>query len=424
MREILFLAHRIPYPPNKGDKIRSWHLLEGLAARFRVHLGTFVDDPDDWQHVAKLREVCGEVCVRPLDPRVARLRSLAGLFADHALTLDYYRDAQLFKWTRRLARERPLAGTFAYSSSMAPYAEGLLLAPGARRVLDLCDVDSDKWRQYASARAWPMSWVFSREARLLATAERRYVGSFDSTLVIAPTEAEILRRLAPESAERIGILPNGVDTSFFDPDQPYPNPFPADSRSIVFTGAMDYHPNVDGVAWFADEILPQVRARVPRAQFWIVGSKPTAEVRSLARREGVRVTGRVSDIRPYLAHASVIVAPLRIARGVQNKVLEGLAMARPLVATPNAVQGIEGIGRNELVVASSAGEFSAEVVRALELPLPTRVIAARDFVAKRLTWDAQLDVLAALLQVGHGLAPARRSVTVGAAPVALPGSQR
>jgi sugar transferase (PEP-CTERM/EpsH1 system associated) len=423
MREILFLAHRIPYPPNKGDKIRSWHLLEGLARRFRVHLGTFVDDPDDWQHVAKLREVCGEVCVRPLDPGAARIRSLAGLFAGHALTLDYYRDAQLFEWTRRLAREQPLAGAFAYSSSMAQYAEGLLLAPGARRVLDLCDVDSDKWRQYASSRAWPMSWVYGREARLLAAAERRYAGSFDSTLVIAQAEAEILRRLAPESADRIDILPNGVDTTFFDPDQSFPSPFPADSRSIVFTGAMDYHPNVDGVAWFADEVLPQVRAREPRARFWIVGSKPTADVRSLAGRDGVTVTGRVSDVRPYLAHAAVIVAPLRIARGVQNKVLEGLAMARPLVATPNAVQGIEGIGRSEIAVAADGREFAAEVVRALELPPTTRVIAARDFVARRLTWQARLDELAALLQTDLRLAPVTRSVSTGAPSVALPGSR-
>jgi sugar transferase (PEP-CTERM/EpsH1 system associated) len=423
MSEILFLAHRIPYPPNKGDKIRSWHLLEGLARRFRVHLGTFVDDPDDWQHVAKLREVCGEICVRPLDPRAARLCSLAGLFAGRALTLDYYRDAKLLAWARRLARERSLAGVFAFSSSMAQYAEGLPLMPGARRIVDLCDVDSDKWHQYASSRTWPMSWVYGREARLLAAAERRYVGSFDSTLVIAQTEAEILRRLAPESAERIGILPNGVDVSYFDPNQLFPSPFPADSRSIVFTGAMDYHPNVDGVAWFADQVLPQVQARVPRAQFWIVGSNPTAAVRSLARREGVMVTGKVSDVRPYLAHATVIVAPLRIARGVQNKVLEGLAMARPLVATPNAVQGIEGIGRNELAVASDSREFAAEVVRTLELPPTTRVIAARDFVAKRLTWQARLDELAALLQPGRRMASKMRSVTTDAPPAALPGAR-
>lgn len=397
MKEILFLSHRIPYPPNKGDKIRSWHLLKGLASRFTVHLGTFVDDPDDWQYVDELRQVCGEVCVRPLDPRLARLRGLRALANGRALTLDYYRDAVLERWARGLAERRPLSGTFVFSSSMAQYAEHLQVGSGALKVLDLCDVDSDKWRQYASSRAGPMRWVYGREARLLSDAERAYAGAFDSTLVSADAELQILSQLAPESAEKIFVLPNGVDTSYFDPARSWPNPFPNGSRPVVFTGAMDYQPNIDGVRWFAEEILPAVNAQVPKVQFWIVGSNPPAEVLSLGKQAGIAVTGRVPDVRPYLAHAAAVVAPLRIARGVQNKVLEGLAMARPVVATANAVQGIHGARESGLAIVAGPEEFAVAVIRALQDEANSGAPLARRFVMDHFAWEARLEALCSLM---------------------------
>ena len=396
MSEILFLAHRIPYPPNKGDKIRSWHLLKGLADRFNVHVGTFVDDPEDWQHVDKLREVCGEVCVRPLDPRAGRLRSLAGLVQGRALTIDYYRDAKLSDWARELAGKRPLAGVFVFSSSMAQYAEHLALAPGVPRVLDLCDVDSDKWRQYASSRPWPLSWLYEREARLLEQAERRYAGHFDWTLVSAEVEAGLMRRIAPEATSRIRVLPNGVDTDYFDPGRDWPTPFPPGVRPVVFTGAMDYHPNVDAVQWYVAEVLPKVRALLPQASFWIVGSNPTDDVRSLESGTTVRVTGRVPDIRPYLAHAAVVVAPLRIARGVQNKVLEAMAMARPVVATPEAAQGLAH-SRGALTIGTDAQSLADAVLKVLTGPAECAVAEARRLTRDHYCWQTNVRILEDLL---------------------------
>jgi sugar transferase (PEP-CTERM/EpsH1 system associated) len=265
-----------------------------------------------------------------------------------------------------------------------------------RRVIDLCDIDSDKWAQYSRGHRWPMSWVYGREARLLAEAERRYAEAFDATLVSAEPEAEILLRIAPAARARIAVVPNGVDTGYFDPARSWPDPFARGSKAVVFTGAMDYHPNVDGVAWFAREALPAIRSRCPAAQFWIVGSNPTAEVRSLGALDGVQVTGRVPDVRPYLAHAAVVVAPLRIARGVQNKVLEGLAMARPLVVTPNAVQGIAGAGPSELAVARDTPALVEAVVAALDRA-PESVAAAREFVLRHYGWEAQVAALDRLL---------------------------
>lgn len=414
MREILFLAHRIPFPPDKGDKIRSWHLLEGLARRFRVHLGAFVDDPADWQHLPVLQRICGEVCLRPLRGLPPRLRAATSLITREAVTLAYYRDRRLAQWVRGIAASRELAGAFAYSSSMAQYLEAIPLATGARRILDLCDVDSDKWRQYAAIRRWPKSWIYAREARLLATDENRYLEHFDACLVIAEPEAALLRDRFPRSKGRIEVLPNGVDTGYFDPSHPVQDPFPSGSRAIVFTGAMDYHPNVDGVEWFAKEVFPLVRRRVERATFWIVGSKPAGEVRALARLAGITVTGRVPDVRPYLGHAHVVVAPLRIARGVQNKVLEAMAMARPVVATPNAVQGIAGLSASEMSMASTPEDFAEAVVRDLQQETANSVPSARGFVSERFGWDAQRNRLDALLNANP--APTSAARTAPAAP--------
>jgi sugar transferase (PEP-CTERM/EpsH1 system associated) len=275
---------------------------------------------------------------------------------------------------------------------MARYAAEVPLAPGARRVLDFCDVDSDKWRQYALSRRGPMRWLYAREARLLGDEERRRAEQCDATLVVAETEAGLLRAIAPRASGRIAVLPNGVDTDYFDPARPCETPFPPGSRPIVFTGVMDYYANVDGVRWFADDVLPRVRARVADALFAIVGSSPTAEIKALGNREGILVTGRVPDIRPYLAHAAVVVAPLRIARGVQNKVLEALAMAKRVVATPNALQGIQSPASGAVDVAADGDAMAGLICDRLEQG-GRHVAEARRFVLDHYGWAPQMHAL-------------------------------
>jgi sugar transferase (PEP-CTERM/EpsH1 system associated) len=408
MSEILFLSHRIPYPPEKGDKIRSYHLLRTLAADHTVHLGTFVDDAADWRHIESLRKICGgETCFRALQPRVARMRSLRGLFGSQSLTLGYYRDSKLDAWVRSLGSRRPLAGIFAFSSSMGQYALNTPLACGAPRVMDFCDVDSDKWQQYASAHRFPMSAVYAREAKTLAALEARYVREFEASLVISPAEAELLHAVAMAGADRIRVIPNGVDTRYFDPARPYESPFESSDVPIVFTGAMDYRANVDGVQWFVREIFPRILEREPRARFAIVGSNPVEEVRSLVRERGIIVTGRVPDVRPYLAHAAVAVAPLRLARGMQNKVLEALAMERRVVATRNAAQGIPAATEPVLRVADEPTEFSEAVLQALvgEPVAPH----GRAFVMARYGWDRHLQYVKDLFPVSRGSATVGRT---------------
>jgi sugar transferase (PEP-CTERM/EpsH1 system associated) len=354
MADLLFLVHRIPYPPNKGDKIRAWHLLAHLARDHRVHLGAFVDDADDWRHADTLRELCASVHLAGIDPRLGKLRALTGLLTGEPLTLPFYRDAGMRRWVDARYADG-LDGVLVYSSAMARF---VMEHRGTRRIMDFVDIDSDKWRQYAPTKSWPLSWLYRREARELLAWERRVAAEFDAGLFVSAAEAADFRVLAPESASKIDYFHNGVDAGFFSPDHDFANPFAPGKRAIVFTGAMDYWPNVDAVTWFAREVMPELRAtRMAGAPDWlfaIVGGKPTPEVQALAAAD-ILVTGRVDDVRPYLTHATVVVAPLRIARGIQNKVLEGMAMARPVVTTPQALEGIRALPGREVLVADDAG---------------------------------------------------------------------
>jgi sugar transferase (PEP-CTERM/EpsH1 system associated) len=395
VEDLLLLIHRIPYPPNKGDKIRSYHLLKHLAQHYRVHLGTFVDDADDWQHVPHVQALCASSHFAPLNPTLARLRSLGALLANRSLSLDYYRDAGLRAWTARTMQAQPIGRIVVFSSSMAQYAEAY---PAARRVVDFCDVDSDKWRQYAEKKSWPMNWLYRHEARQLLAYERQVARACDAALFVSAPEADLFKELAPESAAKIGFFNNGVDTDYFSPARSYASPYPAGERAVVFTGAMDYWPNIDAVQWFAAEVFPQLRARFTDAVFYIVGARPAGAVQALAQLPGVVVTGTVPDVRPYIAHAQVAVAPLRIARGIQNKVLEAMAMATPVVVSPQALEGIEAIPGTDLLLAEDGAAFVAAVAALLTEADPALGPAARAKVEQLYSWPSNLARIEARLE--------------------------
>ena len=396
MRDLLFLAHRIPYPPNKGDKIRSWHFLRHLAGRWRIRLGAFVDDPADRRHETVLTDLCAECCLIDLDPRWARLRSLRGLASGAPLTVPYYSDGRLTEWVRGQARRAD--AVFVFSSSMIPYAR-LAAGPSARTVIDFVDVDSEKWRSYGEARPGPLGWVWRREARRLSALERASAAWADASVFVSAAEAALFRRLAPEAASRVHAIPNGVDCHYFAPDPDLPDPYGHAGPALVFTGAMDYWPNVDAVAFFARSVLPLVRQRHPDARFWIVGGNPAPEVAALGHLDGVVVTGRVPDVRPYLAHAAMAVAPLRVARGIQNKVLEAMAMARPVVVTPQALEGIAAQPDCHVRVGTDAATLADQVAQVLaDSSTAAMGNAARRFVQEHHDWAASLDQLDALLE--------------------------
>lgn len=395
MEDLLLLAHRIPYPPNKGDKLRSYNLLRMLVRHYRVHLGAFVDDPSDLCHRPVLEDLCAEVMLPRLHPKPARVASLRGLATGAPLSLAYYAHAGLRRWVA----QRIAAGVrhiVVFSSAMAPYAEP---HTHCRRVADMVDVDSAKWSAYGAETAGPLGWIYRREGRRLAAYERRIARSFDATLFVSQAEADCFLEGAPETAPRVHAAGNGVDTDFFDPDGDFATPFQGEGPVLVFTGAMDYRPNVDAVVWFAGEVLPRLQQLRPGVRFCIVGGNPAPAVQRLAQQPGIQVTGRVPDVRPYLACADVAVAPLRIARGIQNKVLEAMAMARPVVCTPAALEGIEARPGEHLQVASDPAELAACIDELLGSPERRASLgrAARARLLERYRWERQLAPVLALL---------------------------
>jgi len=386
---LLYLCHRIPYPPNKGDKIHSYHLLRFLAQRYRVYLGAFVDDPDDWRHRQRLMELCEQVHLLSLNPSLGRLRSLRGLLDGRPLSLPYYQQAAIRRWVKQVLADGSIERIVVFSSAMAQYLDAAA-THAARRVIDFVDVDSDKWRQYAESKPVHSAWLFRREARRLEAYDKTLAHACDVSVFVSPDEALLFRHLLAAPGVRVEHMTNGVDTVYFSPERPGDSPYPMDCRALVFTGAMDYWANVDAVVWFCSQVMPRLRERFKDVRFYIVGSRPTEQVRRLASHD-VAVTDRVEDVRPYLAHAELVVAPMHIARGIQNKVLEAMSMARPVVVTSKGLEGIQARVGVELLVADDPAAFSRGIEEILNGLHPDLGAAARRQVCRAHSWDASLE---------------------------------
>lgn len=396
MEPILFLVHRIPFPPNKGDKIRSYHWLRHLAARYQVHLGTFMDDPADVGSVRALDEWCASRCVVALRARVATLRSVTGFLTGEPLTLPYYRSAKLRHWVTATIAKNDIRRALVFSSAMAQYVGRM---PNLRVVLDLVDVDSAKWAQYAEKRVWPLSFIYRREGAKLLAFERSAAAHAAATMLVTRAEADLFVRLAPECKDRLHVVESGVDTDYFAPHASHPSPFKAGEVPIVFTGAMDYWPNVDAVSWFAREVLPQLAQHRTDARFYIVGMNPTNSVRALTADARVIVTGKVGDVRPYLQHAAAVVAPLRLARGIQNKILEAMSMAKPVVASSAAASGMRAASGVDFETAGSGDEFCRKVLAVMQPEVGIQMgKSARARIVADYGWARNLSALDRLLE--------------------------
>ncbi len=344
--QVVFLCQRVPWPPDRGDRITTWHFLQHLLARgAAVHLGCFVEEDRDAEGVAFLRERCHEVVAPRLSRRRRKFTSLRGLLTGEALTLPFFRHGDLQRAVDRWTTQQPIDLVYVYSSSMAQYA---MTAPARARVMQFAELDSDKWRQFAT-RSGPVGrWIYGREAARLLQFEDRVARTFSRSLVVSDVERELFTARIPGVVP--DVLPNGVDVAHFTSQgdgerQPH---------TAIFTGVMDYEPNVDGVLWFAEQCWPVLRERFRDAQLLVVGSKPVAPVQALANLPGVTVTGRVPETPPWFDRAAVAIAPLRLARGVQNKVLEAMSMALPVVATPQAAQGLGFVPPGTLTIADGS----------------------------------------------------------------------
>ncbi|HUN40008.1 MAG TPA: TIGR03087 family PEP-CTERM/XrtA system glycosyltransferase [Acetobacteraceae bacterium] len=397
-RHVLFLCQRLPFPPNKGEKITSFNLLRHLGQRFDVHVGTFVDNREDASDIDGLRPYCAtlhvERIVKPWAWVPATLRWLGGAPLSFAMfradgMRAYVRDA--------IARYHPVA-IVTHSSNISDYALLPTTQPTVR-VLHFADVDSEKFADFARQATGWQRWLYALEASRVRAAETRLAAGADAVAFVSDEEADLFRSVVAPRAAQIVTIANGVDAASFDPQRNWPRPDWGDGPAFVFTGAMDYRPNIDAVNWFADAVLPELRASHGAAQFAIVGSNPSPAVTALATRPGVLVTGRVPDVQPYLSHAAAAVAPLRIARGIQNKVLEALSMGRPTIVTSEALTGIGTPDATPVIVADGADAWLAACRRLLDDPDSAGAVAARAraFAIEHFGWDARLRALDALL---------------------------
>lgn len=388
---LLMLTHRVPFPPDRGDRIRSYHLLKLLSRRFDVSLACVSEEPVSDLQRQELSRLTKRLSIERISPVKMKAGALRAVFTGGALTPAAFRHDRLARTIARWHAQRPFDAMLTFCTGMIEYTRPLQ-KQGVRHVLDLVDVDSVKWTSYARAARAPMRWVYRTEARRLREVEAGRFDRVDAITVVSEREAKTYRKHVADHP-LLSVVGNGVALDYFAP-QP-----DAGGSLIVFVGVMDYKPNVDGVVWFCDHVLPGLRQSVPGATFRIVGRDPDARVRALANLPGVEVTGPVADVREHLREATVVAAPLRIARGVQNKVLEAMASARAVVCSPHAAEGIDAEPGRHLLVADTPLEWVARLAGTITDHDHRRQIAlsARKRVEERYDWDTQLNPMLNLL---------------------------
>lgn len=392
--EILFLAHRIPFPPDRGDKIRSHNVLKALAAIAPVHVGCLAESDEDFALEGELAAVAASHCLARRSTSLP-LAGVRALVSGRPVSLAAFDDAGLRAWTARTVQTRPITAIYVFSGQMGQFVPANWKG---RLVADLVDVDSAKFEAFAASGGGPMAWVHAREGRLLRAVEADLAARADVTLLVSEQESALLRSRG--AGGNIRALGNGVDCAAFDPTfPPQPEIAAATGPHFVFSGQMDYAPNEIAAQRFAKAILPLIRAQQPAAEFHIVGRAPTSAVLKLGNLPGVKVWGEVPDMRPFLAAATFVVAPLTIARGVQNKVLEAMAMARPVLLSSEAATGIDAADGTHFAICRDDVDFAEKALGLLDAPAERAAMAAaaREFVATQMSWPAMLAQLPAIL---------------------------
>ena len=408
MPPLLVLAHRLPYPPNRGDKIRSFHLLRWLSQRFDVYLGTFFDDPNDEQYIDALRPFVKEIKAIPLSLTLFnKIKKTGSAFLTGSpITLACFHSPEMQLWVHNVCRQQKIGSGLAICSSMAPYlmADGLNLR---HRVIDFIDLDSDKWRQYQSQFPWPMSALYKREHERLFAFEREVARHFDHHFFVSQLELQLFNRQTSGAFKEKGAaIANGIEGDYYRPQDEQTNEPSANlhqelsqRRYLVFTGTMNATANIESVEWFLTAVWPSLKLEFSDLELYVVGNNPTARVQSWSKLDSVTVTGGVPDVRPYLQHSRIAIAPMLLARGVQNKVLEAMAMAKPVAMTERAAEGLTFPAAQQKLVAFNAKQMIESVAYLLTNPEEADNIGShnRQLVLEKYSWSKQLNGLTTIM---------------------------
>ena len=387
MKRLLFVCHRVPYPPDKGERLRAYNELKALAPHFRIVLASLAHSSADFAACEHLDNLCEKVIVDRAGGKLGLLRGAISLLGGGSVTEGFFRSRRLQKSIRREVQREPFDLALGYSSSTLGFLQDL---QGCPRVIDLVDVDSAKWSEYAHASSWPVSWLYRKEAKGVRELEVQALNTCNTVLLVSNTEVQAMG----VSTEKLMSVQNGVDVEYFCPG----NCVDQDPPSLVFTGTMDYRPNIEGICWFVRNVWPDLKREVPDLVLNIVGRKPAAAVRRLEKLAGVNVSGAVPDVRPYLLSAKLAIVPLLIARGIQNKVLEAMAVGRAVVASTPALEGLELEIGKEVLRADSPDQWRQAIISLLSDSFRRQNLesAARACVLDRYTWKARLEPLVSL----------------------------
>jgi len=405
--KVLVLAHRVPYPPNKGEKIRTFNQIQFLTKQeYNVVIATPLENSEERSFANTMAQKHGvEFLCAQLGSKGQRLAS--GLFKGTSLSVSNFYNATLEgKILDYIDAETPDV-LYCTSSAMARYVFSPLIFQAIKRmnvrlVMDFMDLDSQKWREYSEIKPWPKSAIYAREARLVADLEEQVLKTFDASIFVSGEEKELIEK----STSTTHVVANGVDLEKF-----YPTKEESSGKAtlkgianknapvFLFSGVMDYFPNEQAVEWFAKEVWPQVKANYPDAEFIIAGMRPSKKIRVLGKSDGITVTGFVEDMLPYYHRADIFVAPFQIARGLQNKILQAMACELPVISTSKGATGISTAPGQHLLIAESPKDFINAIDRLLEdKTLYQKLqVTGMQLIRQSFSWRAQNAILASIL---------------------------
>lgn len=397
---ILFLTHRVPHPPNRGDRIRSWHMLRFLSERANVHLGCLTDEPVSDASLQELDRVCERVAIQPLSGAMRWVQGGWSLLKGRSATEGLFQSPRLKQTIREWARDTKFDAALVFCSSMFQFVKSDEFA-GIPVVVDLVDVDSEKWRNYAESATFAKSRLYHLEASRVRKLELEIAREVKAVTLVSEEEVKVFRTFC--DTDNVHAISNGVDLDYFHPaPSEYKRAAGDNAFKLIFVGVLDYRANIEGLRWFCNEVWPKVREQIPGIELDLVGRRPGDAARQFATLPGIKLIGEVEDVRPSVWKADVVIAPLTIARGIQNKVLEAMAMTKPIIATPQAVEGTGAIGGEHLISAGSVNAWLSALVKLSgSQHLRSKFAqAARSYVLKQHTWEGQLASLAEHLGIG------------------------
>ena len=357
--KILFVCHRFPFPPNEGGKIRAFNMIAHLQKNHQVTVASLVESKAEQIDVSGIAPYCHQYIAQLMNKPIAWLKAILCLFTSIPSSMGYFYSWKLGRKINSLIEKNHYDLIVVHCSSVAHF---VLSAKNTPKVLDFCDMDSQKWLIYAKHKPFPLSLAYWLEGIKLQRAEKLLAKKFNSSSVATSFELETLESF--DSGRASFCFPNGVDTEYFSPTQRQ-----YDANTICFIGKMNYYPNEKCMLEFSDQVFPKLRQKYPQLKLCIVGSNPTEKILALAERDGIEVTGRVADVRPYVQQSALSVVPLTIARGTQNKILESMAMGVPVVCSGVAARGIDALPEEHVLVADSVDQYIKQISRIIDNPV-------------------------------------------------------